>query len=112
MKQDEDISSPTASLDAIISTLVIDAHECRDIAIADVNGAYLHAKMPSEKKVVLKIKGIFVDIMCKVNPEYKKYVVYENNVKTLYARVLRALYGCLESALLWYNWQFSFPLAT
>ena len=40
--------------------------------------------------------------MCDINPEYKNYVRYENGVKVLYLRVLRAIYGCIESALQWY----------
>ena len=46
--------------------------------------------------------------MCSVNPEYSKHIIYEVNqkgrrVKHLYVRVLRALYGCIESAMLWYE---------
>ena len=53
MKEDEDILLPMASLDGIISTVVIGAHENRDIPIANVNGAYLQAEMPKGKKVIL-----------------------------------------------------------
>ena len=59
--------------------------------------------MPSDKKVLLKLKNKFVDIMCKINPEYLPHVRYEGRTKVLYLQVLRAIYGCLESALLWYN---------
>ena len=91
-----------------MSTLMIDAFEERDVAIADVSGAYLHAEFPTDKKVVLKLSGLFVEIMCDINPEYKEHIVYENTkkgkrIKCLYVKVLRALYGCLKSALLWYN---------
>ena len=55
------------------------------------------------KKVVLKLLGVFVEIMCEVNKEYEKYVIYEGKKKVLYLRVYRTLYGCLKSALLWYN---------
>ena len=41
--------------------------------------------------------------MCDVNPEYKEDVRYENGKKVLYVQILRALYGMIESALLWYN---------
>ena len=41
--------------------------------------------------------------MRKANPEYEMYVVVEKGRKALYLRVLRVLYGCLESALLWYD---------
>ena len=96
LKDDENYSSPTASLESIITTLVIDAHEGRDIAIADVPGAYLHAEFPESKNVILRMTDIFVDIMCEINEEYKKHVVYEINkrgkkVKCLYVKVLRAL---------------------
>ena len=108
LKEGEDYASPTASLESILTTLVIDAWEERDIAVADVPGAYLHASFPKDKKVILKLQGVFVDIMCDVNPEFKKHVIYERskrnkNTKCLYVRVLRALYGCIESALLWYE---------
>ena len=103
IKPGDIISSPTVSLESILLTLVIDAYEGRYVSIADVPGAYLHAEMPPEKRVLLRLVGKFVDIMCQVNPEYLKYVRYENGKKVLYLRVLRALYGCLESALLWYN---------
>ena len=59
--------------------------------------------MPSGKRVFLKLVGMYVDIMIRVNPEFEQYVVMENGKQVLYMRVLRALYGCLESALLWYE---------
>jgi len=39
LKHGESISSPTVSLEAIVGTLLIDAHENRDVAIFDVPGA-------------------------------------------------------------------------
>ena len=59
--------------------------------------------MPEEKKLLMKIWVKFVDIMCEVNREFERYVVYENGVKVLYLKVLQTIYGCIESALLWYN---------
>ena len=41
--------------------------------------------------------------MWSINEEYEQYVRYENGKKVLYLRILRALYGCIESALQWYN---------
>ena len=99
----EEATSPTVSMEALTASLVIDAHEKRAVAIFDVPGAYLNADMPEDKFVILKLEGQFVDIMCKVNPEYLKDVRFEYGKKTLYLRVLKALYGCIESALLWYN---------
>ena len=41
--------------------------------------------------------------MCEVNPKHKKNVRVENGVKVLYLLLLKSLYGCMESALLWYD---------
>ena len=61
--------------------------------------------MAQRKKVLLELRGKFVEIMCSVNPQYTKCIVYEGEKKqkVLYLHVLRALYGCLELVLLWYN---------
>ena len=103
LKPDEQIASPTCSLEAIISTLLMDIYEERDVVIYVIPGAYLHAHMPSEHRITLKLRGQFVDIMCQVNPEFKTNILIENGEKVLYLRVLRALYGCICSAMLWYN---------
>jgi len=50
----------------------------------------------------MKLRDEFVDIMCDVNPEYKKFVKVIGGKKLFYLRVLRAIYGCIESELLWY----------
>ena len=91
-----------------MATLVFDAYKGRDIAMADVPGASLHAEFPNDKNVILRMTDIFTDIMCEINEEYKDHIVYEVNkhgkrVQCLYVKVLRALYGCLESAFLWYQ---------
>ena len=49
LKDGENISSPTASLEGILATLIIDAMEERDVAVVDVPGAYLHAKWHTGK---------------------------------------------------------------
>ena len=108
VKAEDNFASPTASLESILTTLIIDAYKGKDVAVADVPRSYLHVEFPKEKKVVLKLTGVFVYIMCSLNPEYSEHVIYEINrkgkkVKQLHARVLRALYGCIESAPLWYQ---------
>ena len=97
------VASPTASLEAIISTLLVDVYEDRNVGIFDIPGAYLHAEIPEEHRVILKLKVTFVDIMCGVNPEFRKHVTIEKGQKVLYMKVMRAIYGCIRSAMLWYN---------
>ena len=79
IKEGDDFSSPTASLEAILSTMIIDSYEERDVAIADIPGAYLHAEMPPGKNILLKLEGEFVDIMCSVNGEHKCNFIYEEH---------------------------------
>ena len=97
------MASPTVAIDSLMATMVIDACKGRDSAIFDVTGAYLHADMPEDKKILLKLSGRFVDIMCDVYEEHRKNAVYENGKKVLYLWVVKVLYGCIQSALLWYQ---------
>jgi hypothetical protein len=83
--------------------MIIDAQEGRAVQTFDVPGAYLHADMPKDERLLLKLTGEFVDVMCKVNPEYIPYVRSENGKKVLYLKILKAIYGMIESALLWYE---------
>jgi len=71
------------------------------MATADVVGAYLNAEMLDF--VLLWLTGDTIDIMCCVNPCYSQYMVFENSMKVLYLQLLKALYGCIQSALLWYK---------
>ena len=77
--------SPTVSLVSILATLAIDAYEGRDVAIVDVQWAYLYVDIPQTegKKVLLKLKGVFLDIMCSVSKEFTHHVVYEGKTKVL-----------------------------
>ena len=84
-------------------TLLIDDTEQRDITFFDVPGSYRQTEIPEYKRILLRIRDEFVDIMCDFNNDYKPYVQYENRKKVLYVKVLRAIYGFIESALLLYN---------
>jgi len=44
-----------------------------------------------------------VVIMCKTNPKFEEYVKIESGRMLLYVQLLIALYGCVVSALLWYQ---------
>ena len=97
----DEITSPTVSTDALLMTLIIDAMEEREVATADVPGAYLHATM--EDHVIIRMTGASVDVMCQVNPSYRSYVTTEKGTKVLYLKLNKALYGCVKSAMLWYD---------
>ena len=103
LKYEEITASPAVSLEAIIGTLLIDANKERDVAIFDIPGAYLHAEMLADKKLLIVFRDEFADIMYDVNNEYRQYAREERGKKVLYMKVLRVIYRCIESALLWYQ---------
>ena len=75
----EEAASPTTTLESLLITLLIDAWEEKDVATADVVRAYLNTYM--RDFVIVKLVGGEEDIISKLNPEYKKYVTYENKKK-------------------------------
>ena len=89
------------SQDAFFLTSIIDAVKGRDKAITDIKGAYLNTKMKDE--VLMKITGKEVDLFCELDPSLRKFVIKENGKDVLYVQLDRALYGCVQSALLWYE---------
>jgi hypothetical protein len=94
-------ASPTATMDALLLTILIDAYERRDVGTADIVGAYLKAQM--DDFVLMKFTGESVDILCKMDPRYLDFVTMAGKTKVVYVRLVKAIYGCVKSALLWYN---------
>ena len=94
----EETTSPTVTTEALKVSLVIDALEERQVAISDVPGALLQADM--NDIVHIKVTGEMVNIMIKLNPSYEKYVTIEKGRQVLYLQLLKALYGCVQSAML------------
>ena len=90
LKQDESVASPTASLESLLVSLLIDTYEGRDVRTY-VPGAYLQVRLAPKddnERVLMKLRGNFVDIICKVNPERLVNVVYEHGKKVLYMDIL------------------------
>ena len=93
---------------AIMCTATVNAKEERDVMTADLPNAFIQTPMPEgkddEDRVMMKITGVLVDMLVQIDPEkYGPFVVYEKNRKVLYVQVLRAIYGMLQSSLLWYQ---------
>jgi hypothetical protein len=93
-----DISSPTVDISNVFIEASIAHKKGSVVTSLDIGSAYLNAKM--EKTVIMKIGREFTTILCKLFPHYLPYVD-ENGC--LYVTLNKALYGCLESAKLWYE---------
>ena len=65
----EEASSPTIQMESLMLLLLIDTKEGRDVATADVVGAYLLIDM--NDYTLVKVTSDSAMIMCKVNNKYK-----------------------------------------
>jgi hypothetical protein len=94
-----DTSSPTVSTEALFLTAALDALEHRHVVTVDIEGAYLHADMTTN--VFMEISSELSDILCSMYPQV--YSQYVNDRGKLYVVLDKALYGCIESAKLFYE---------
>ena len=103
----DESASPTATTESILLTATIDAKQGRDVVTADIPNAFVQTPIGEREvgeRIIMKIRGVLVDILVEMAPEvYSEYMVYENGKKVLYVLMLMALYGMLQSSLLYYK---------
>jgi hypothetical protein len=96
-------SSPTVSTTSIFLLAQIAAAEGRDVTTIDIGSAYLNALMPKtdpSKLVFMRISKEVSQIMANLDNTFNSFL---NTDGTLVVELDRALYGCIESALLWFR---------
>ena len=77
---------------------VIEAHGGIYMSTIDIPGAYLYTD--SDEEVIMIPKGRLVGILVNIYLTlYRKYVVLEKEVKVLYVKLQKALYGLLRSSI-------------
>ena len=67
-----DISSPTASLEAVLMIAAIAAKERRHVVTADVPGAYLNADMVEQ--VIMIVEPLLAKILVEIQPDWKEFL--------------------------------------
>jgi hypothetical protein len=77
----------------------IAAIEGRKVKTCDITAAYLNA-MIKNAEVLMRLDPTIAGILAELYPEYQGYL---NPDGTLVVKLRRALYGCVESAKLWYD---------
>ena len=92
----EDLSSPTARLTSLFAVMAIAASEGRLVEAGDIPGAYLNANMKA--KVWVRLNRIVSTEVCKIDSNYTPYLDEDGCLTVL---LLKAMYGCVESAKLW-----------
>jgi len=100
--QKENGASPTVMNNSVMIQSSIDAHEGRIVVTLDIPSAFLHADL--EEEVIMLLRGQLADLMVQVDPKlYGPYLrKTAKGESILYLRMLKAMYGLLRSALLFY----------
>ena len=96
----DDLSVPTVGTSLVFTLLSIAAHEERSITVIDISGAFLNADINTGLSVHMRLDRNMTNMMIKLAPHYSQFVDHKGCVVV---RLDKALYGCVESAALWYE---------
>lgn len=96
----EDLSAPTASTCSVFAVLAVAAKENRHSAVIDIRGAFLHASMSGQVQVHMRLDKLMSRMLTELDGQYDQY---REKSGCIVVRLDRALYGCVESASLWYD---------
>lgn len=94
------VSSPTVGLAAVFAVATIAAGEQRHIVTVDIAGAYLNADI-KDHVVLMRLEPKLADLLVTMDPEI--YSAARNPDGSIVVQLLKALYGCIESAKLWFD---------
>ena len=95
-------SAPTVAIESVMISSVIDALERRDVSILDIPGAFMQADM--DEIVHVKFEGEIAEMLVKLDPKlYRKFIKDEHGKPVLYVELLKALYGTMRAALLFWK---------
>jgi hypothetical protein len=91
----EDLSSPTVSTSSVFTIAAIAAHEERHVAVVDIGSAFLKC-VP----VYMRLDKAMSEYLVQIS---SKYAEFRQTNATITLLLKKALYGCVESASLWYQ---------
>ena len=95
-------SSPTVATESVLLSCVIDAKERRDVATVDIPGVFMQGDQ--DGTVHMRLEGTLAELLTKCDPKlHCKYVATENNKPVLYVELIKALYGTLRAALIFWR---------
>jgi hypothetical protein len=98
----EEASAPTVAIESVMLSATIDAMEERDVATVDIPGAFMQADI--DEVVHVKFEGEIAEMLVRLDPKmYRQYIKDENGKTVLYVELLKALYGTMRAALLFWK---------
>ena len=95
-----DSSSPTVSLTFLLMMVVMAARERRKVATMDVGNAFVKATMDGEEEVLVNLDQISAALLIQIDPSFNRFL---NERMEMTVMLKKALYGCLQSARLWFE---------
>ena len=97
----ENISSSTVNTASVMMITAIAAVERRSVAVVDFPGAYLNSVLPEDHPTVyMRLDKELSKFACNIDERYVKYIREDG---TLIVKLKKALYGCVQSAKVWYD---------
>ena len=83
----------------------MNAMEVRQVVMCNMPGVFLQADWPEDNDCYLKFEGRMVNMICKIDPSYEKYVLTNKKTgkKKLYGKLTRVFYGMLLGTILFYQ---------
>ena len=96
-------SAPTCSITGTLARIALAQAEGEEVVVTDISCAYLNARMPKtnpDKIVIMRIDPYITSMLAKTDPSMTQFIGKDGS---LLVELDRALYGCVESARLWYN---------
>ena len=98
----EDSRSPTAHLESVIFTAVIEAFERRYVITLDIPGAFLQTLQDDE--VHVRLRGQMAILLVEIcRSKYARFLTYDRGKPVIYAKLNKALYGTLRAAILFWE---------
>ena len=98
--KEEEVSPPTVVIKSVFLTSIVDAGQGRDATVVDIPGAYMHTDI--DEHIIVRFDQTMTKMLEITDPKiYKPYIQIDSTgKKVLYAKLKKALYGCLKYGLL------------
>lgn len=102
-------SAPTVKTHALFLSCLVDAAEGRKVVVADIPSAFLSADWPEDAPdCYLRFEGVMIDMLCQIEPSYKRIIKYTKRrdgrkTRVLVGKITKAIYGTLLGARLFYD---------
>ena len=89
-----------------MDSCVMDALDNRREITVDVPGVFIQGDWPQDKHPgYIIFEGVMVDMIYEIDPSYDKNIICSKDCKRkfLYGRLIKAVYGTLLGAIIFYN---------